>query len=158
MSTIDRVSTHAVAAFRVVIGLLFTLHGATGLFGVPAAMPGRMPFGTWPGWYASVIQLAVGVLVLVGLATRPAALLGSGSMAFAYFTVHQPQALLPMQNGGELAVLLCWSLLAIAAVGPTTFALSNTLRARRTTRDAEAATVQAAQQRPARVPTPVAGA
>jgi putative oxidoreductase len=57
---------------------------------------------------AGVIELVAGGLVLIGLFIRPAALLRSGTMAFAYFTVHQPQGTLPLQNHGELAFLYCW--------------------------------------------------
>jgi len=55
--------------------------------------------------------------VLVGLLTVPAAILASGSMAYAYFTVHQPHGLLPQENGGDAPVLFCWAFLAIAVVG-----------------------------------------
>jgi len=47
----------------------------------------------------------------------PAAILASGSMAYAYFTVHQPHGLLPLENGGDAPVLFCWAFLAIAVVG-----------------------------------------
>ncbi len=49
-------------------------------------------------------------------------------MAFAYFTVHQPQALLPLQNSGELAALFCWVFLLIAVLGPGPFALDRMLQ------------------------------
>lgn len=122
---------HAVplGAFRVVVGLLFACHGAAALFGWPAAAEHAAgPVGTWPGWYAAVIELVGGSLVLLGLGTRVCALICSGSMAFAYFTVHQPHALLPIQNGGEAAVLFCWAFLAIAVTGPGPYALDTVLR------------------------------
>jgi putative oxidoreductase len=117
---------HAVplGLFRVVVGLLFAVHGAAALFGWPAATEHAAgPAGTWPSWYAAVIELVGGSLVLLGLGTRVCALICSGSMAFAYFTVHQPHALLPIQNGGEPAVLFCWAFLAIAVTGPGPYAL-----------------------------------
>lgn len=107
--------------FRVVIGLLFALHGASTVFGVFGGNRGTghaASMGSWPGWYAGLIQLVCGLLVLIGLVTVPAAILASGSMAYAYFTVHQPHALLPLQNGGDAPVLFCWAFLAIAVVGP----------------------------------------
>ncbi len=58
-----------------------------------------------------MIQLVAGGLVLLGLGTRGAALIASGSMAYAYFGVHQQAALWPIQNGGELSALFCWELL-----------------------------------------------
>jgi putative oxidoreductase len=79
--------------------------------------------GTWPYWYAGVIELVVGLLLLVGLVTRLAAFVGSGEMAFAYFTQHQPQALWPIENGGELAVLFCFGFLLLVFTGGGAFAL-----------------------------------
>jgi uncharacterized membrane protein YphA (DoxX/SURF4 family) len=52
--------------------------------------------GTWPYWYAAVIELVGGTLVLLGIGTRSAAFIASGSMAYAYFTVHQPDGLFPV--------------------------------------------------------------
>ncbi|MGW4894956.1 DoxX family protein [Kitasatospora sp. NPDC004240] len=116
-------------AYRVVVGLLFACHGAASLFGVfgGAKGGGTIPAGQWPGWYAAVIQLIGGVLVLVGLGTRTSAVICSGSMAYAYFTVHQEHALLPIQNGGEASAMFAWAFLAIAALGPGPFALDQLL-------------------------------
>jgi len=118
--------------FRAVIGLLFTCHGAATLFDVLGGpQTGRAPSPMeWPGWWAALIQLAGGALVAIGLLTRPTALLCSGSMAFAYFSVHQERALLPIQNGGEPSVMFCWAFLAVAALGPGAAALDHHLRRR----------------------------
>lgn len=120
---LDRSGPAALALFRIVIGLLFALHGTAKLFGWPATKSGAVPFGTWPYWWAGVIELAVGVLVALGLFTRSAAVIGSGTMAFAYFTEHQAKGLLPIENGGELATLYCFAFLLIALIGPGAFAL-----------------------------------
>ncbi|WP_089157464.1 DoxX family protein [Micromonospora sp. NBS 11-29] len=120
--------------FRIVTGALFVCHGLASIFGIFGGNPatgGSVPVGTWPGWWAALIQLVCGVLVLVGLLTRPAALLASGSMAYAYFVVHQPKDLLPIGNGGELAALFCWSFLLVAVLGPGTWALDALLSRRR---------------------------
>jgi putative oxidoreductase len=120
--------------FRVVLGLLFALHGAASLFGLFGGNRGSgeaIPLGTWPGWYAAVIQFVGGLLVLVGLSTRVAAVLCSGSMAYAYFVVHQPDGLLPLNNGGETAALFCWSFLLVAALGAGRWSLDATLARRR---------------------------
>jgi putative oxidoreductase len=61
--------------------------------------------------------------VLLGLFTRPTAVLCSGAMAYAYFVVHQPTGLLPVQNMGEPAALYCWIFLLIVILGPGSFAL-----------------------------------
>ncbi|MEU5937714.1 DoxX family protein [Micromonospora sp. NPDC047548] len=89
-----------------VVGLLFLCRGLSSLLGVLGGSRGTgqsVPVGQWPGWWAALIQAVCGALVLVGLFTRPAALIASGSMAYACFTVHQPDGLLPIRNGGELA-------------------------------------------------------
>ncbi|MET8682250.1 DoxX family protein [Streptomyces sp. NPDC004647] len=117
---------YILSLFRAVVGLLFTCHGAAFLFGVLGGSDGKggtVPTGTWPGWYAAVIELAVGTLVMLGLATRIAALLGSGAMAYAYFTVHQSQGLLPFENDGEASVMFCWSLLLLVFTGPGAWAV-----------------------------------
>ena len=72
---------------------------------------------------ATADRLSFGVLVALGLVTRLAALLGSGTMAYAYFTAHQPGGVLPLQNGGELAVLYCFAFLLIAFAGAGAFAV-----------------------------------
>ncbi|MBP0453201.1 MULTISPECIES: DoxX family protein [unclassified Kitasatospora] len=122
---LDSARPVVLTAFRVVVGLLFACHGAASLFGVfgGAKGGGTIPVGQWPGWWAALIQLVGGALVLAGLGTRIAALLCSGSMAYAYFTVHQEHALLPLQNGGEASVMFCWAFLAIAVLGSGPFAV-----------------------------------
>jgi putative oxidoreductase len=112
------IEPHVIAMFRMVVGLLFAVHGVSSLFGVPAVITGTVPPGTWPGWYAAVIQLIGGGLVVLGAGTRVAALICSGSMAYAYFTVHQPQALWPIQNNGDLSALYAWAFLLLVVTGP----------------------------------------
>ncbi|MHB9850821.1 DoxX family protein [Streptomyces sp. Tue6028] len=117
---LDSAQPYAVGLFRMVVGLLFAAHGAASLFGVlggASGTGGTLDAGTWPGWYAAVIQLVGGVLVLLGLGTRAAAFLSSGSMAYAYFDVHQSAALWPIQNGGELSALFCWAMLLLVFTG-----------------------------------------
>lgn len=123
---LQRCTPHALALFRVVVGLLFACHGASSLFGVLGGAMGQggtVPTGSWPGWYAAVIQLAGGLLVIFGLGTRPAALLSSGSMAYAYFSTHQGTALWPIQNGGEAAAMFAWAFLLVFFTGPGSWAL-----------------------------------
>lgn len=117
--------------FRIVVGFLFACHGAASLFGVfggaSGTHGGTVAFGTWPGWWAAVIELVCGVLVALGVGTRVAALLCSGSMAFAYFTVHIKHGLLPIVNSGEPAALYAWIFVLIAAMGPGPWALASKL-------------------------------
>ncbi|MFJ6728875.1 MULTISPECIES: DoxX family protein [unclassified Streptomyces] len=112
--------------FRVVLGLLFTSEGAATVFGVLDRDASDV--GNWPFWYAGVIELVAGALVLLGVATRAAAFLCSGIMAFAYFTEHQPDGLFPLQNGGLAPALFCWGFLMLVFYGPGALALSGLLR------------------------------
>ena len=120
--------------FRIVVGLLFLCHGLASVFGLLGGSRGTghaIEAGTWPGWYAGVIQLVCGALVLAGFATRPAAILASGSMAYAYFVVHQPQAVMPIQNGGVTPALYAWAFLTIAVIGAGPWSLDALIAARR---------------------------
>ncbi|PNE35684.1 DoxX family protein [Streptomyces eurocidicus] len=114
------------SAFRIVVGLLFACHGIASLFGVlggAAGTGGTIEAGTWPGWYAAAIQLVGGGLVLLGVGTRTAALVSSGSMAYAYFDVHQSMALWPIQNGGEASAMFSWAFLLLVFTGPGALSL-----------------------------------
>lgn len=126
---LSRFAGPAQSLLRIVVGFLFACHGIASLFGLfggaVGTHGGTVPFASWPGWWAAAIQLLGGVLVMSGLFTRVAALICSGSMAYAYFSVHQPTGLMPIENGGELSVLYCWVFLQIAASGPGSWALDH---------------------------------
>lgn len=120
--------------FRAVIGLLFACHGLAGLFGLLGGHRGTgepIAVGVWPYWHAALIQFVCGMLVLAGLLTRPAAILASGSMAYAYFVVHQPDGLMPIENGGVPAALYAWAFLLIAAAGAGPWSLDALIESRR---------------------------
>ncbi|MBT2414584.1 DoxX family protein [Streptomyces sp. ISL-12] len=125
---------YALGLFRIVVGLLFACHGAASLFGVLGGAAGTeggtVDAGTWPNWYAAVIQLVGGALVLLGLGTRAAAFISSGSMAYAYFKMHQPGALWPMENGGEASAMFCWAFLLLVFTGSGAFGLDRLLTRR----------------------------
>jgi putative oxidoreductase len=110
----------AYVVLRIVSGALLSMHGAQKLFGFLATHPG--PEMGSQLWIGGVIELVGGILVAVGLFTRLAAFLVSGTMAVAYFQFHWKGAmganLFPIANGGELAVIYCFVFLAIAAHGP----------------------------------------
>ncbi|MFJ9621854.1 DoxX family protein [Streptomyces sp. NPDC101181] len=127
---LNQAQPYALSLFRFVIGLLFACHGASTLFGVFGGA--QVETGTWPGWYAALIQLVCGVLVALGLGTRAAAFLASGSMAYAYFKVHQPDGLMPIENGGGLSALFCWAFLLLVFTGPGAVALDRFFGSRRT--------------------------
>lgn len=129
---LNHAQPYALSLFRIVVGLLFACHGAASLFGVLGGTGdgGTIPAGTWPGWYAAVIELVGGTLVLVGLGTRSASFIASGSMAYAYFDVHQPTGLFPLQNSGEGAAMFCWAFLLLVFTGPGALALDRLFGAR----------------------------
>lgn len=122
-----------VSASRIVISFLFGFHGLQGFgfFGGIDGQGGGVPFGSFPGWWGSLFELVGAVLLLIGLASRPAAVLLSGVMAYAYFTVHAPEGLLPLQNMGEPSAVYCWIFLLFAFVGPGTYAVDTLIRRRR---------------------------
>ncbi|MET8849337.1 DoxX family protein [Amycolatopsis sp. NPDC004625] len=122
-----QVKSTVIGASRIVISFLFGCHGLQGFgfFGGIDGQGGGVPFGSFPGWWGSVFELVGALLLLAGLASRPAAILLSGVMAYAYFTVHAPMGLLPLQNMGEPAAVYAWVFLLFAAIGPGRFALDN---------------------------------
>ena len=124
----------ALAGFRIVFAFFFILHGCMGLFGAFGGVDGQggtVHFPTFPDFWGSALPFGTGILLLVGLFTRPVAILASGAMAYAYFTVHAPMGLWPMQNGGELAAMFSWTWLLIALIGPGALALDNLFQRRK---------------------------
>ena len=120
----------ALGALRIVAGYLFIAHGTTKLFQAPyIEMFANVPIASLAG-IAGLLEITGGALLILGLFTRPAAFVLSGLMAFAYFLGHAPQGnvLLPILNGGELAVLYSFLFLFIAAAGPGSYALDNRVR------------------------------
>jgi putative oxidoreductase len=110
---------------RIVIGFLFFQHGYGKLFG---ALPGVTgPSGPVPLvsliGLSGVLEVFGGILILLGLFTRPVAFVLSGEMAVAYFYVHVHKGFWPVENGGELAALCCFVYLFFAAAGPGAWAL-----------------------------------
>lgn len=109
-------SPYFYAVLRIVAGFLFLLHGTQKLFGFPPSGKPAMPLNTMMT-AAGIIELVAGLMILFGLFAGIAAFIASGEMAFAYFMAHQPNGALPIQNGGESAVLFCFIFLYIAFHG-----------------------------------------
>lgn len=101
---------------RIVAGLSYATHGTQKLFGVPGAAR-TFDVMTQMG-AAGIIETTGGVLLLLGIFTRPVAFICAGQMAAAYFIAHASQSFWPILNGGELASLYCFIFLFIAAAGP----------------------------------------
>jgi putative oxidoreductase len=106
---------HTYALMRIVTGFLFLWHGTQKLLNVPVPPPPQMP--SFVIAIAGPIELIGGSLVMIGLFAGWAAFLCSGLMASAYWMAHGTQALLPLQNMGELAALYCFVFLCISAHG-----------------------------------------
>ena len=126
--------THAL--LRIVTGALFMQHGVQKLFGLLLA-----PDRPWTGappifsqfWFAGVLEVFGGALIVLGLFTRPVAFLLAGQMAVAYFQAHLPRGFWPILNGGELAALYCFLYLYFFANGAGPLSMDAALRGRRDT-------------------------
>lgn len=117
-------SSYALAALRIIAGLLFLLHGTQKLFGFPAATPMGTPPIFSLLWIGAIIEIVGGALIALGFYARIAAFFTAGEMAVAYFMFHAPRGFYPLLNGGELSVLFCFVFLYIAATGPGAFAIN----------------------------------
>lgn len=113
---------YALAALRIMAGLLFLAHGTQKLFGFPPSN-GPAPELLSLRGIGGVIEIATGALIALGLFTRPAAFLASGQMAVAYFLFHAPRGFYPAINGGDAAILFCFVFLHLVAAGPGAFSL-----------------------------------
>ena len=115
------------SALRIVAGLIIFLHGCQKLLGFPPPT-GAMPSPFTLFWFAGVVELFGGGLILLGLFTRQAAFIASGEMAFAYFIAHAPRNLVPTLNGGNAVILWCFVFLYLVAAGPGPWSLDAILR------------------------------
>lgn len=115
---------------RVLTGYMFLLHGTAKFFEFPVSMTeghGAIPLFSLFG-AGGVLEIAGGILLVLGLFTRPAAFLLAGQMAVAYFFIHGGNVLLPMANGGELAALYSLMFLLLVFTGGGKYALDSVLR------------------------------
>jgi putative oxidoreductase len=116
-ATLGPWAPRALGIVRIVSGLLFMEHGTQKLLGFPAGAHPAPEVLSLP-WCAGIVELAAGALIALGLFTRPAAFLASGTMAFAYWIVHGPQNFFPVNNGGDAAILYCFLFLYLVFAGP----------------------------------------
>jgi len=104
------------SVLRIMAALLFMAHGTVKLLGFPdSGRPGPELFSLMG--LAGTLELVGGILLVLGLFTRPVAFILSGQMAVAYFMAHAPQNFFPIKNGGESAILFCFVFLYLAAAG-----------------------------------------
>ena len=115
------------AILRIVVGILFLLHGTQKLFNYPP-LPPKVVLSFYIIAFGGTVELIGGILICIGLWTRAAAFIGSGEMAYAYWTVHAHRALLPLVNMGELAVIFCFLFLFMAAYGSGIWSIDSILK------------------------------
>ena len=122
---------HFLSILRIVSGLLLLQHGAQKILGFPPGGHGGAfdvsSLSTLAGW-SGPSELVGGVLIILGLFSRPTAFILSGFTAVAYWMVHAPQSPYPINNGGELAALYCFVFLYLFFAGPGPIALDSMMR------------------------------
>jgi putative oxidoreductase len=118
------------SVLRMVAAFLYMAHGTQKLFVWPASEPGHAVTLFSLMGLAGVLEVFGGLLLFLGLFTRPIAFVLAGEMAVAYFLAHAPRGFWPILNHGELPVLYCFLFLYLGAVGGGPWSL-DALRARR---------------------------
>lgn len=125
---VSKYESQIYSILRIVAGFLYLCHGSQKLFDLPHAghsMPGYIIMIAGP------IEFFGGFLIMIGLWTRWVGFICSGEMAYAFWTVHARHVLLPLLNGGELAVLYCFLFLFISAQGSGVLSIDNLLKRRK---------------------------
>ena len=126
----EKWTPYLLSILRIVAALLFFEHGTQKLFGYP---PGQ-PYTGFPNFsmlgIAGMLEVFGGALLLIGLYTRPVAFILSGEMAVGYFRTHWPRSFFPINNFGEITVMLCFFFLYLSAVGGGPWSLDRVLRTR----------------------------
>ncbi len=130
---LDLWSPYALAALRIVTALIFIAHGTQKLLGFPAAPPNGLPALLSLGGIGGLLELFGGILILIGLWTRPVAFILSGQMAVAYWMFHAPRSFYPLLNGGDAAILYCFVFLLLVFTGPGALSLDEARRSRTAT-------------------------
>jgi putative oxidoreductase len=121
---LSRYEMQVYSVLRIIVGFLFLWHGSQKLFDVPHAanaIPSYIVFIAGP------IEFFGGLLVMIGFWTHWAAFICSGEMAYAYWAVHSSHSLLPLLNGGELAIIYCFLFLFISTKGSGIFSIDHFL-------------------------------
>ena len=121
MQFMSRFADVTLGLLRIVAGLLFMQHGVQKLFGW---LEGHGPVELFSLMgLAGILETFGGLLIVIGLFTRPVAFVLAGQMAVAYFMAHLPQGFWPILNGGELAALYSFTFLYFSSVGPGAFSV-----------------------------------
>lgn len=121
----DRFSAYQpqlLSVLRAVSGLLLLQHGTAKVLGFPV-VEGVPPPGLSLAGLSGPLELILGILLVLGLFTRPVAFLAAGFCAVAYWMVHGMQSFFPILNGGETIALYCFVFLYLCAAGPGPWSL-----------------------------------
>ena len=113
----QRFAPQLLSVLRIVAALIFLAHGTQKILGFPAPPASGLPAMMTLSWFAGVLELVGGLLLLAGLFTRPVAFILAGEMAFAYWMAHAPRSPFPVLNGGDAAILYCFVFLYLFAAG-----------------------------------------
>jgi putative oxidoreductase len=128
-SSTSSLQSYALSLLRIIAGFTFTLHGAQ-KFGALGGLGGHAAPLYSMLWFAGVVEIIGGPLIILGLFTRPVAFILCGEMAVAYFRVHihVGPPLFPLLNGGEITVLYCFFFLYLVAAGAGAISLDTMVR------------------------------
>jgi putative oxidoreductase len=122
--------SYARSLLRIVAAFTFSLHGFQKLFGFFGGLGGKGVTASFPSlsWFAGGLEVFGGLLLLLGLFTRPVAFLLSGEMAVGYFLYHYPKGFFPITNGGELSAVYSFLFLYLSLAGPGPISLDALVR------------------------------
>lgn len=130
-SRLNQWAGELLSVLRIMAGLLFLEHGMQKFLSFP---PGEHAGSGWalagPGDYAGIVELFAGLLIALGLFTRPAAFIASGTMAVAYFLAHATRGFFPVNNQGDAAILYAFVFLYFVFAGGGPWSLDAILRKR----------------------------
>jgi putative oxidoreductase len=106
------------SVLRIVAGAVFISFGTMKLFGLPPMPAGMPPIILMSKMgLAGTLETFGGILILIGLLTRPVSFVLAGEMAVAYFQGHYPRSFFPSVNMGTPAILYCFIFLYLVFAG-----------------------------------------
>lgn len=129
MTSLGRYAPQMLGILRIVTALIFIAHGTQKLFGFPAPPASGLPAAFTLFWFGAILEAVGGLLILIGLWTRPVAFILAGEMAVAYWMFHAPRSAYPLLNGGDAAVLYCFVFLYLIAAGAGAWSVDSRSRA-----------------------------
>jgi putative oxidoreductase len=122
LDRVEKYTPEMLSIVRIVVALLFLEHGSAKLLGFPPSPHGEPAFMTLM-WFQGLNELVGGLLLAIGVFTRPVAFILSGNIAVAYFMGHAPKSFFPLLNGGDAAILYCFIFLLFFIAGPGRWSL-----------------------------------